>query len=99
MIDRVLIAEDHESASISIQKTLEDIGVKQIDYVFYCDDALSKIVTCKKLGQPYDLLILDLSFDEDGLPQKITNGTDLVTAARAAQPDLKVLVFSGENKA
>lgn len=99
MIDRVLIAEDHESASISIRKTLEDIGVKHMEYVFYCDDALSKIVTGKKKGQPYDLLILDLSFEEDGQPQKITTGADLVTAAREVQPDLKVLVFSGESKA
>lgn len=99
MIDRVLIAEDHESASISIQKTLDDLGVRHMDYVFYCDDALSKMITCNKLGQPYDLLILDLHFEEDGHPQKITNGIELVTAARAVQPGLKVLVFSAENKA
>jgi DNA-binding NarL/FixJ family response regulator len=99
MIDRVLIAEDHESASISLQKTLDDLGVRHTDYVFYCDDALSKIITCKKLGQPYDLLIIDLHFEEDGRPQRITNGIELMTAARTVQPDLKVLVFSAENKA
>jgi DNA-binding NarL/FixJ family response regulator len=99
MIDRVLIAEDHESVSISIQKTLEDLKVAHADYVYYCDDALSKIITCNKLGQPYDLLIVDLYFEEDGQPQQITNGIELVTAARAVQPDLKVLVFSAENKA
>lgn len=99
MINRVLIAEDHESISISIQKTLEDIGVAHTDYVFYCDDALSKIITCNKLGQPYDLLIVDLYFEEDSQPQQITTGIELVTAARTVQPDLKVLVFSAENKA
>jgi two-component system capsular synthesis response regulator RcsB len=99
MIDRVLIAEDHESVSISIQKTLEDLKVKHADYVFYCDDALSKIITSDKLGQPYDLLIVDLYFEEDGRPQKIKNGIELITAARNIQPALKALVFSAENKA
>lgn len=99
MIDRVIIAEDHESMSISIRKTLEDLQVPHTDYVFYCDDALSRIITCNKLGKPYDLLIVDLYFDDDGNPQQITNGIDLLTAARMVQPDLKVLVFSAENKA
>lgn len=99
MIDRVLIVEDHESMSISIQKTLEDIQVTHADYVFYCDDALSKIITGNKLGHPYDLLLIDLYFEDDGRPQKITNGIELVTSARAVQPGLKVLVFSAENRA
>ena len=43
MIKKVLIAEDHQSASISIQKTLENLQVPQVDYVFYCDDALMEI--------------------------------------------------------
>ncbi len=99
MIDKVLIAEDHESASISIRKTLEDLGVPSAEYVFYCDDALAKIKTCKNLGRSYDLLITDLYFEEDASPQQITEGTELITAARQVQPDLKVLVFSAENKA
>lgn len=98
MFDRVLIAEDHESASISVRKTLDDLRVPHTDYVFYCDDALSKIITYNKLGRPYDLLIADLYFDDDGLPQKIANGMDLVAAARLEQPSLKVLVFSGESR-
>ncbi len=99
MIDRVLIAEDHESISISIQKTLEDLGIKHMDYVSYCDDALSKIVTSNKLAKPYDLLIIDLYFDEDDRPQQITSGIELLKAARNIQPGLKILVFSAENKA
>jgi two-component system capsular synthesis response regulator RcsB len=42
-------------------------------------------------------LITDLSFDED-ISQQITNGADLIKAARALQPDLKVLIFSIENR-
>lgn len=99
MIDRILIAEDHESASISIQKTLEDLRIPHTDYVFYCDDALSKITTCKKKDQPYDLLITDLYFEEDGTSQHISNGIELTRLVREVQPDLKILVFSAENRA
>lgn len=99
MIDRILIAEDHESASISLQKSLADLRVATVDYVFYCDDALAKIITAKKKGQPYDLLITDLYFEEDGQPQQLPDGAALIRSARSVQPELRVLVFSAENKA
>lgn len=99
MITKALIAEDHESANISVQKTLEEMEITEIDYAYYCDDALQKIKTAKRNGQPYDLLITDLSFEEDGKPQTITTGSALITAARQEQPELKVLVFSFESKA
>lgn len=98
MIRKVLIAEDHESANISIQKTLEVLGVEEVDYVYYCDDALLKIIHAKKSGKPYDLLISDLYFEPDGRPQKISGGLKLISAVREIQPELKVLIFSAENK-
>jgi two-component system, NarL family, captular synthesis response regulator RcsB len=96
MINKVIIAEDHEAANLSVQKTVEEMRIKDVDYVFYCDDALSKIHIAKQKGQPYDLLITDLEFEDDGSLQKIINGSDLVSSARAIQPDLLVLIFSGE---
>lgn len=98
MIKKVLVAEDQESANISIQKTLESLGVEEIDYVYYCDDALTKIINEKKAGRSYDLLICDLYFEPDGRPQKISGGARLIPAVREAQPELKVLIFSAENK-
>lgn len=99
MINKVLIAEDHESANISVQKTLEDLGITNTDYVYYCDDALLRIQKGKQENQSYDLLITDLYFEEDHRPQKISGGSALVTAVRQVQPDLKILVFSAEDKA
>jgi two-component system, NarL family, captular synthesis response regulator RcsB len=99
MIEKVLIAEDHEGENISVQKTMEDLGISNIDYVFYCDDALAKIEHAKEINLPYDLLITDLYFEEDYRAQKIAGGAALIIAARQVQADLKVLVFSAENKA
>ncbi|TDX00380.1 response regulator [Dinghuibacter silviterrae] len=98
MITKVLIAEDHESANISVQKTLEELNITQIDYTYYCDDAVQKIQIAHQKNEPYDLLISDLYFEEDERIQRISEGTDLIVAARQVQPDLKVLVFSAEDK-
>ncbi|MCF3110888.1 response regulator [Niabella sp. CC-SYL272] len=99
MIKKVLIAEDHESVSISIQKTLEALHMDQIDHVYYCDDALMKIQEARQQHHSYDILITDLYFEKDHRDQQIDNGATLIAAARKAQPDLKVLVFSAESKA
>lgn len=98
MITKVLIAEDQESANISVQKTLEELGITNIDYAFYCDDALDKIARAAKSDQSFDLLITDLHFEPDYRVQTIIGGADLITAVRQIQPDLKILVFSAENK-
>lgn len=99
MIRKVLIAEDHESVNISLQKTLEELGITEVDYVYYCDDAFAKIQLNKQLHQTYDLLITDLSFEDDGRMQKITDGKSLIEAARTIQPDLRILVFSANREA
>lgn len=98
MIDKVIIAEDHESSNLSVQKIMEEWQINQSDYVFYCDDALTKIQLAKQKGEPYDLLITDLLFDSDGTVQKIGNGFDLIRSVRALQPDIMILVFSGEDR-
>lgn len=98
MFKRVLIAEDHETTSISVRKTLEELGITKTDYTYYCDDALMHIKKNVLSEQPYDLLITDLSFEEDHRKQKLLGGTELIAAVRALQPSLKVLVFSAENK-
>lgn len=99
MIKKILIAEDHESANISLQKTLEELGIADVDYVYYCDDGLQRIRNAKEYTQPYDLLVTDLYFEDDGRVQELAGGVELIKAARAIQPELKVLVFSGESKA
>jgi len=101
MFKKVLIAEDHEIANFSVQKTLVDLGIAHDsrNYVYYCDDALTRIQKALREDQPYELLITDLSFDDDLTEQKISKGTELIKAVKQIQPSLKVLVFSIENRA
>lgn len=98
MITKVLIAEDHESANLSVQKTLEELAINDIARTFYCDDALARIANAVQGGEAFDLLITDLYFEPDGNSQKLNGGVELITAARNIQPGLKVLVFSAEHK-
>ncbi|SDC58930.1 response regulator [Niabella drilacis] len=98
MIKKVLIAEDHESINLSLQKTFEEFGITNPDYVYYCDDALMRIQKAIQAHQSYDLLITDLHFEQDHREQKIADGAALIAAARKLQPDLKILVFSATGK-
>lgn len=97
MLNRVLIAEDQEIANISLRKTLEELGMVT-NYVYYCDDALRRVQRALRDGEPFDLLITDLYFEDDDSAQVLPGGEALIAAARQVQPDLKVLVFSAEHR-
>lgn len=97
MFKKILIAEDHQSANISVQTTLKNLNIVDARYVYYCDDALNWIKNAIRDQQPYDLLITDLGFEADHVPQHISNGTDLIHAVKEIQPDLKIIVFSAEH--
>jgi predicted membrane-bound spermidine synthase len=70
MFKKVLIAEDHEVANLSVHRTVQEYGVAETKYVYYCDDALTWIRNAIREGEPYDLLITDLVFEDDIVPQK-----------------------------
>ena len=99
MFQKVLIAEDMDFINSGIKSQLSELGIPQIEYVQYCDEALLKLKCAKLLDkEPYDLLISDLSFEEDGKMQQLKGGEDLVQAVRKEFPTLKIVVFSIEDK-
>lgn len=98
MIGKVLVAEDFDSVSIAVTKTLEELEISELQHSKYCDDALLKIKKALHDKSPFDLLITDLSFLADGRQSRITTGELLIAEVRKVQPDLKILVFSVEDK-
>ncbi|MBE4950613.1 response regulator [Chryseobacterium culicis] len=98
MFKKILIAEDHESISISVQKTLDDLSISNMDYAYYCDDALAKVQKSIREKDLYDLLITDLSFEEDHNIQNLKDGKELIKAIKELQPSLKIIVFSAEHR-
>lgn len=98
MFQKVLVAEDYESASISVQKSLTDLNITDAGFVYYCDEALALLRKSLDQNKPFDLLITDLSFEEDFAKQDLKSGKELIIAARKLVPTLRVLVFSGEKR-
>lgn len=98
MFKRVLIAEDIDSINIAVVQTLNELGVSQIDHVKYCDDAILKIKKAIADKTPYDLFISDLSFEADHREVKIKSGEEAIQQIRGIQPEIKIIVYSVENK-
>lgn len=98
MFKKVLIAEDIDSINIAVKQTLSELGILQVEYVKYCDDALLRIKKAHQDNLPFDLLISDLSFESDYREVKIRTGEEAIDAIRKIQPDLKIIVYSIEDK-
>lgn len=99
MFKKVLIAEDMDFINSGIKTQLGKLNIPEVDYAQYCDEALLKIKRAAMDGAPFDLLISDLSFDDDYREQTITSGDDLIKEVRALFSKLKIIVFSVEDKA
>jgi DNA-binding NarL/FixJ family response regulator len=98
MYKKVLIAEDFDSINIAVKQTLEEMGVQEIHYAKYCDDAIIKLKKALQENKQFDLLISDLSFVEDYREVTIASGEELIQAIKEIQPEIKVIVYSVEDK-
>ena len=98
MFKKVLIAEDFGWTTKSIEQQLITMGVKEIVATEYCDDAHIKFLKALKDKKCFDLLIADLSFKKDHRVQKLKSGDKLIAAVRKHSTDIKVIVFSMEDR-
>lgn len=98
MFTKVLVAEDFDTINIAANQTLTTLNVAEIDHAKYCDDAVLMLKKALHNKQPYQLLICDLSFKADKRQVKIINGEELIAKAKLLQPDIKVIVYSIEDK-
>lgn len=98
MFNKVLIAEDIDTINLALTLTLEQLNITNIDHVKYCDDALLKIKKALFDNQPYDLFITDLSFETDHRTTVLKSGIEAIEHIRKIQPQLKIVVYSIEDK-
>jgi two-component system capsular synthesis response regulator RcsB len=98
MFKKILIAEDLDSISITVEQALKELSITEIHHAKYCDDAFLQIKKALHDNEPYDLLISDLSFKIDHRENKLTCGDELIEAVKKIQPDIKTIVFSIEDK-
>lgn len=98
MFTKVLVSEDMDDINKGVYTTLKELDIAEIDQVQYCDDAYLKIKKAEQDKEPYQLLISDLSFASDYRTQKYPSGEALIQALQADHPNLKVIVFSVEDR-
>ncbi|WP_046756379.1 helix-turn-helix domain-containing protein [Kordia jejudonensis] len=98
MFTKVLIAEDMDDINTGVLTALSELEIATIDQAQYCDDADLKARKARKDNAPYQLLITDLSFKEDHRKQQLTSGEELLIKIKEDQPDIKVIVYSVEDK-
>jgi two-component system capsular synthesis response regulator RcsB len=96
MFKKILVAEDSDTVSMAVRHALEKPGY-ELQHARYCDEAFLKVKKALSDQQPYDLLISDLSFLEDGRQDKLTSGEALIAAVQKIQPDIRVIVLSVED--
>ncbi|KAB8154461.1 response regulator [Kordia sp. TARA_039_SRF] len=98
MFTKVLIAEDMDDINTGVLTVLSTLEIDTIHHAQYCDDADLKAKKALKDQKPYDLLITDLSFVKDHREQKLSSGEELIVKLKSRQPNLKVIVYSVEDK-
>jgi len=98
MFQKVITTDDLDSINIAVIQALKELGIPDIQYAKYCDETFLKIKKAQIEAEPFDLLISDLSFKNDHRNEKLQSGEELIRAVKTAQPNLKVLVFSIEDK-
>lgn len=98
MFSKVLIADDIDFNDVGAAQVLKELGVQEVHYTKYCDDAVLKLKRAAQDGVPFDLLISDLSFKADHQINVLKSGQELVEKVKSLFPDLKIIVFSIEDR-
>lgn len=98
MFKKVLIAEDFDTINLAVTQTLQEMNIINVEHCKYCDEALLKIKKAQQIEKPFDLLISDISFNQDHRQVKIKSGEELIKLAKIEQPSLKIIAYSIEEK-
>ncbi|MDN3584387.1 response regulator [Mucilaginibacter flavus] len=96
--NHILIVEDQDLANLSLRLTLEGLELPRPVHIYHTGHALSMLKKALSENEPFDLLVTDLYFEEEGTAKQLPDGMELIRGAKLLQPELKVLVFSTESK-
>lgn len=97
MFKKVLVAEDMDSINIAVAAVLKDLGIEQVEHAQYCDKARILAKQALSTGEPFDLLICDLSFKHDHRTEQISSGKELISVLKQEDPNLRVVINSVED--
>lgn len=98
MFKKVLLSEDIDTISQGVMSIMEALHIDHVHQVQYCDDAYLKIIKSVQDNRMYDLVITDLSFKADHRKQNLESGEALIKQLREEFPELKIIVYSVEDR-
>jgi two-component system capsular synthesis response regulator RcsB len=98
MFNKVILVNGFDFVSITVSRALLELSIIEVNESKCCDDAYIKIKKGLFDNAPYDLLISDLSLKTDHRNTKLNTGEELLTAVKKIQPNIKIIVFSDEDK-
>ncbi|MBW3518192.1 DNA-binding response regulator [Flavobacterium sp. NKUCC04_CG] len=98
MFKKILVVEDIDSINLGVVAMLQEETDAEVFHCKYCDEAWLKIKSAVLNNAPFDLLISDLSFAADHRETQISNGEDLVKTVKEKYPEIKLMVYSIENR-
>ncbi len=98
MIQKILIAEDHDSTNIGLKSAFAELQIPEIQFVKHCDEAFLRIKKAIHDKEPFELLITDLSFHPVRPADQLQSGEELIKIIRKDKINIKILVFSIEDK-
>lgn len=97
MFKKVLVAEDIDSINHAVGSVLREFQIEKVEFAQYCDKAYLIAKKAIAEGEPFDLLICDLSFKSDYRDESIPGGKELIALLKKEDPNLKVLVNTIED--
>jgi DNA-binding NarL/FixJ family response regulator len=98
MYKKVLISDDLDTINHGVVSVANSLGIADTHQVQYCDDAYLKIKKGVQDENPFELLITDLSYKSDHRAQKISSGEALIQVLHKEHPELKIIVYSIEDR-
>jgi DNA-binding NarL/FixJ family response regulator len=99
MFKNVLVVDDHNAVNYGIVQTLKKhTKIAKIAFSQDCDSAYIKFQKAQLDGTPFDLVITDMGFKENYHDRNIKSGKDLIKTLRKKQPNIKIIVYSIEDR-
>lgn len=98
MFKKVLVVEDPEYINMDVTSSLKAHFPFDIQTARYCDKAFVMVKKAKQIKLPFDLLITDISISDEHVKAIIKNGKDLISMVKSVQPEIRVVVYSMEDR-
>lgn len=86
-----------DSVNHAVASVLKEFNIKNVEHAQYCDHAYLRAKKALLDGEPFDLLICDLSFRKDHREERIRSGRELIEILKKEDPKIKVIVNSIED--